>query len=145
MRPRPICASDWADWTRRTGGMAVTLAEPRESRQLREIGRAIKRKIEFATVPTVAELYARRLDLTRASLREAVLAGELDQYGRVVEALGTEFDILDIAAAAVKLAHRVGSPDEEHDMPTLRLPERRRAQQTGQGRLPSGRADARPG
>ena len=127
------------------GGMAVTLAEPREYRQLREIERAINRKIEFATVPTVAELYARRLELIRASLREAVLAGDLEHYRRVVEALGTEFDMMDIAAAAVKLAHQVGGPDEESDIPTLRLPDRRREQQTGKGRLQPGRAEAQPG
>jgi ATP-dependent RNA helicase DeaD len=127
------------------GGTAVTLAEPRESRQLREIQRAIKRKIEFATLPSVAELYARRLDLTRASLREAVLAGDLDPYRRVVEALGTEFDVTEIAAAAVKLAHQGGGPDEARDIPTLRLTERRREPQTGQDRRPAGRAEARAG
>jgi ATP-dependent RNA helicase DeaD len=127
------------------GGMAVTLAEPREYRQLREIERAIKRKIELATVPTVAELYARRLELTRVSLREAVLAGDLEQYRRVVEALGTEFDMMDIAAAAVKLAHQVGGPDEESDIPTLRLPDRRGERQTGKGRLQPGRAETRSG
>jgi ATP-dependent RNA helicase DeaD len=73
----------------------------------------------------VAELYARRLELTWASLREAVLAGDLERYRRVAEALGTEFDMMDIAAA-VKLAHQVGGPDEESDIPTLRLPDRRR-------------------
>jgi ATP-dependent RNA helicase DeaD len=127
------------------GGMAVTLAEPREYRQLRAIERAIKRKIELATLPTVAELSARRLELSRAALREAVLAGDLDQYRRVVEALGTEFDLMDIAAAAVKLAHQVDGPDEEHDIPTLRLPDWQRARQPGKGRRSPSRAEARPG
>jgi ATP-dependent RNA helicase DeaD len=127
------------------GGMAVTLAEPREYRQLREIERAIKRKIELATLPTVAELSARRLELSGAALREAVLAGDLDQYRRVVEALGTEFDLMDIAAAAVKLAHQVDGPDEEHDIPTLRLPDWQRERQSGKGRRPPSRAEARPG
>ena len=127
------------------GGMAVTLAEPREYRQLREIERAIKRKIELATLPTVAELSARRLELSGAALREAVLAGDLDQYRRVVEALGTEFDLMDIAAAAVKLAHQVDGPDEEHDIPTLRLPDWQREQPPGKGRRPPSRAEARPG
>jgi ATP-dependent RNA helicase DeaD len=90
-------------------------------------------------------LYARRLELTRSSLREAVLAGDLERYRRAVEALGTEFDMMDIAAAAVKLAHQVGGPDEESDIPTLRLADRRRERQTGKGHRQRGRAEARPG
>ena len=51
-------------------GMAITLAEPREHRLLRSIEAATKQKIEVATVPTVADLRARRLELTRPSMRE---------------------------------------------------------------------------
>ena len=67
-----------------------------------------KQKIEIATVPTVADLRARRLDVTRASLRERLLAGDADDVRVVVESLAQEFDIVRIAAAAVKLAHEAG-------------------------------------
>jgi ATP-dependent RNA helicase DeaD len=87
-------------------GVAITLAEPREERLLRAIERTTGRKIEIATVPTVADLRARRLEMTRALLREALVEGDLDAYRPVVEGLGDEFDVLDIAAAGVKLAHR---------------------------------------
>src|SRR5205823_2620078 len=50
-------------------GTAITLAEPREHRLLRSIEAFTKQKIEVQTVPTVADLRARRLDLTSASLR----------------------------------------------------------------------------
>jgi ATP-dependent RNA helicase DeaD len=86
-------------------GTAVTFAEPREHRLLRSIERVTKQKVEVATLPTVADLRARRLDLTRASLRERLLAGDLDDVRVVVESLTEEFDVMDIAAAAVKLAH----------------------------------------
>ena len=56
-------------------------------------------------MPTVADLRARRLEVTRASLRERLLAGDLDDVRVVVESLAQEFDIVDVAAAAVKLAH----------------------------------------
>src|SRR6185369_13135295 len=58
-------------------------------------------KIQIATVPTVADLRARQLDITSASLRERLLAGKDDQTRVVVESLAQEFDIVDIAAAAV--------------------------------------------
>jgi ATP-dependent RNA helicase DeaD len=93
-------------------GVAITLAEPREERLLRAIERTTGRRLEIATVPTVADLRARRLELTRASLREALVEGGLETYRAVVEALGDEFDVLDIAAAGVKLAHRAGEAAE---------------------------------
>jgi ATP-dependent RNA helicase DeaD len=101
-------------------GVAITLAEPREHRLLRSIEAFTKQKIEVQTVPTVADLRARRLDLTSASLRERILAGDLDDVRVVVETLAQEFDIVDIAAAAVKLAHAAVAGDgEEHEIPAF--------------------------
>ena len=99
-------------------GVAVTLAEPREHRLLRNIEAYTKQKIEVATVPTVADLRARRLDLTRASLREQLLAGGLDDVRVVVESLAEEFDVVDVAAAAVKIAHAAsGESGREEEIP----------------------------
>ena len=103
------------------GGTAITLAEPREHRLLRAMESATKQSIEVAPVPTVADLRARRLEITRASLRERLLAGNLDHTRVVVEALANEFDIVDIAAAAVQLAHSAaggGGDDREIPAPT---------------------------
>jgi ATP-dependent RNA helicase DeaD len=104
-------------------GTAITLADSREHRLLRSIERQTRQKIEVATVPTAADLRARRLDLTRASLRERLLAGDLDDVRVVVESLASEFDVLDVAAAAVKLAHAsLGGDGEEPDVPSLAAP-----------------------
>jgi ATP-dependent RNA helicase DeaD len=101
-------------------GVAITLAEPREHRLLRNIEAFTKQKIEIATLPTVAELRSRRLELTRASLRERLLAGELDDVRVVVESLAQEFDLLDVAAAAVKMAHAAGiAGDDGQQVPTV--------------------------
>ncbi len=112
-------------------GVAITLAEPREHWQLKNIERATKQKIEIGSVPTVADLRAKRLELTRASLREALLAGGLDAYRVVVESLAEEFDPLDVAAAAVKLADPSadgsGSAGEEHEIPAVAAPPAARA------------------
>jgi ATP-dependent RNA helicase DeaD len=106
-------------------GTAITLAEPREHRLLRSIESFTKQKIEILTVPTVAELRARRLDVTRASIRELILAGELDDVRVVVETLAQEFDILAIASAAVKLAHQAEAGDDsERDIPVVTPRER---------------------
>jgi ATP-dependent RNA helicase DeaD len=77
-------------------------------------------KIQLETVPTVVDLRARRLELTRASLQEALLEGDFEEYRGIVEGLASEFDVMDVAAAAVALAHRVesGPEDEEQEIPT---------------------------
>jgi len=99
-------------------GTAITLAEPREHRLLRSIEQFTRQRIEIATVPTVADLRAKRLELTRASLRERLVAGDFDDVRVVVESLAEEFDVLDIAAAAVKLAHAAVIGDgAEQDVP----------------------------
>jgi ATP-dependent RNA helicase DeaD len=119
----PSAPEDYVHRIGRTGragraGTAITLAEPREHRLLRSIEHATKHKIEFATVPTVADLRARRLDLTTASLRERLLAGDLDDVRVVIDALSQEFDVVDIAAAAIKLAHAAsGDVSDEEDVP----------------------------
>jgi ATP-dependent RNA helicase DeaD len=105
------------------GGTAITLAEPREHRLLRTIENFTKQKIEVATVPTVADLRAKRLDITRASLRERLLAGDLDHTRVVVASLAEEFDIVDIAAAAVHLAHAAGGGEgEDREIPAVQAP-----------------------
>ena len=120
------------------GGTAITLAEPREHRLLRIIESFTRAKIDVATVPTVADLRTRQLDLTRASLRERLLAGDLDHVRVVVESLAQEFDIVDIAAAAVKMAHAAVAGDgDDREIPMAQA--RTDAGPRGRG------ADARPG
>jgi ATP-dependent RNA helicase DeaD len=107
-------------------GTAITLFEPREQWLLANVERLTKKKIERATVPTVADLRARRLELTRASLRETILGGGLETFRVAVDSLADEFDILDVAAAGVKLAHEAaGSPGEEEEIPAVPVPQDR--------------------
>jgi ATP-dependent RNA helicase DeaD len=116
-------------------GVAITLAEPREHRLLRNIEHVTGQKIQLEMVPTVVDLRARRLELTRASLQETLLEGDYEHYRVVVEALADEFDVLDIAAAAVRLAHQSasGSEDEEQEIPTARIhQERSRSRERGE-------------
>lgn len=99
-------------------GVAITLVEAREHRLLRNIEQHTKRKIRVESVPTVLDLRNRRLDLTRAALEDALAGGDLERYRVVVESLAVEHDVLDLAAAAVKLAEqRDGSAREDVDIP----------------------------
>ena len=101
-------------------GVAITLAEPREHALLRNIEQLTKQKITVASVPTVADLQARRMELTRAAVRESILEGGLDHFRVVVESLSDEFDLFDIAMGAVKMGHEAtvtGSGDDEEEIP----------------------------
>ena len=132
--------------------VAITLAEPREHRLLRNIEQLTRQKIQIATVPTVLDVRARRLELTRASLREAILAGELDGYRSVAESLAAEFDVLDVAAAAVKLIHAssagTAGADEDDEIPSSEAAEGRRARarpEASAGREAKGAPPREPG
>ena len=74
-------------------------------------------KIAIEKLPTVADLRARRLELTRAALEELLVEGDdLDRYRVVVDALADEYDVVEIALAAVKLAHEAsGQRDDGRD------------------------------
>jgi ATP-dependent RNA helicase DeaD len=101
-------------------GVAITLAEPREHRMLKTIERATKRRFAMEKVPTIADLRARRLELTRSALEESILEDDLGPFRVVVEALSTEHDIMDVALAAVKLAHEAGgAAADEEDIPEV--------------------------
>jgi ATP-dependent RNA helicase DeaD len=117
-------------------GAAITLAEPRESRMLKAIERLTRQRITLEKVPTVTDLRARRLELTRAALESSLQTDDLERFRVVIESLTSEFDIETVALAAVKLAHEAAGGDvDEQEIPTPRETVRDR---------PEGR-DGRPG
>jgi ATP-dependent RNA helicase DeaD len=59
-------------------GVAITLVEPRQHRLLKSIEKATKQKIAIETLPTVADLRARRLELTRGALEAALAEDDSD-------------------------------------------------------------------
>ncbi|HUQ79451.1 MAG TPA: DEAD/DEAH box helicase [Patescibacteria group bacterium] len=85
-------------------GVAITLVEPREHRLLRNIETATRTKLEVCQIPTVADLRERRLETLRGTIREALLGDELDRFRAVVEPLADEFDVVEVALAAVSVA-----------------------------------------
>jgi ATP-dependent RNA helicase DeaD len=119
-------------------GVAITLAEPREHRMLKTIEKVAGATIAVQQVPTVADLRARRLDLTRGALRESLLGDDLDRFRVVVETLTDEFDLMEVALAAVKLAHEAGGAvDDEEEIPQVGFRQEK-------DRGPAGKATGRP-
>jgi ATP-dependent RNA helicase DeaD len=107
-------------------GVAITLAGPREHRMLKTIERVTGQPIAIEKVPTVADLRARRLELTRAALAESLVEDDLEHFRVVVDALSDEHDVVDIALAAIKLAHEAtGGDGDEEDIPEAPAPRER--------------------
>jgi ATP-dependent RNA helicase DeaD len=102
-------------------GTAITLVEPREHRMLKAIERATGQRIVAEKLPTVADLRARRLELTRGALRESLLEDDLETFRAVVEPLAEEFDLFEVALAAVKLAHETSGTIDEEELPEAEL------------------------
>jgi ATP-dependent RNA helicase DeaD len=96
-------------------GTAITLVEPRELKMLKAIERSTGHPVTAEKLPTAADLRARRLELTRTSLRDSLLKDDLDAFRDVVESLSAEFDPFEVALAAVKLAHEASGTSAEYE------------------------------
>ena len=118
-------------------GSAITVAEPREQRMLKAIERLTGRRITLEKLPTVTDLRARRLELTRTALQTSLETDEFERFRVVLESLTDEFDVENVALAAIKLLHEAAGGDvEEEDIPT--------PASSPEGRKPRDR-DTRPG
>ncbi|MTD43821.1 DEAD/DEAH box helicase [Conexibacter sp. W3-3-2] len=106
-------------------GVAITLAQPREHRMLKTIEKITRQPVKIEKVPTIADLHARRLELTRAALQESLLQeDDLERFRVVVETLADEFDVMQVAMAAVRLAHQAQAgvdEDDEEEIPQASL------------------------
>lgn len=116
-------------------GVAITFAQPRDRRILRNIENLSKTTIKIATVPKVADVQARRLEVTRTAVQEAMVDAGKDRYRTVVESLAASSSLLDVACAALKLLHGQG----ERTQDTLEIPSMDSPSGPSRGRQNEGR------
>jgi ATP-dependent RNA helicase DeaD len=81
--------------------------------------------------------------MVQATVREAILQDDLDGFRVVVETLTDEFDVVEVALAAMKVAHDAagGVEDDEQDIPEAAPRDERPARDRGD---PAGRGKPRP-
>ena len=108
-------------------GTAITFVTPRERGHLRTIERLIAVRLIRMRIPTAADIAERRAQVFRDALRESITGGHLEPYLVMVEELGDDYDLTEVAAAAIKLAL-----DGQMDAPT---PEDGKAAEDGMQRL----------
>jgi ATP-dependent RNA helicase DeaD len=94
-----------------------------------------QQRISMEQLPTLADLRVRRMELTRAGLRESILDEDLERFRAVIEPLTEEFDLMEVALAAAKLAHESSgaSADEEEEIPQV-APQAGRERERREGR-----------
>ncbi|WP_436528847.1 DEAD/DEAH box helicase [Actinoplanes sp. HUAS TT8] len=107
-------------------GAAITLAEPREQRMLKAIERLTGQRIVLEKLPTVTDLRARRLELVRTTVQNAIDADDLDRFRSVLDSLTEDADVEQVALVALKLLHEANGGDvDEPEIPTI-SPQRER-------------------
>ncbi|MFI5842531.1 DEAD/DEAH box helicase [Catenuloplanes sp. NPDC051500] len=123
-------------------GCAITLAEPREQRMLKAIERLTGQRITLEKLPTVTDLRARRLELTRSSLQASLEGDDLERFRVVLDSLTDEHDVENVALAAIKLLHEAaGGDDDEEEIPTPAEPRERPSRNSRDARQNDGGRD----
>ncbi|GIE91319.1 DEAD/DEAH box helicase [Actinoplanes regularis] len=128
-------------------GAAITLAEPREQRMLKAIERLTGQRIALEKLPTVTDLRARRLDLVRTTVQDAMSADDLDRFRSVLASLTDDADLETVALAGLKLLHEANGGDvDEQEIPAI-APMREREDRGRDSRGPGSDRfdDRRPG
>jgi ATP-dependent RNA helicase DeaD len=97
-------------------GVAITLVEPREYRQLRLIERLAKTKIVRRQLPSSADILERQRDVVKERLIKTLEKNKYADYHTIISDVAADggYDVMDIAAAALKLSVE-GFKDKEEE------------------------------
>ncbi|MFA6850614.1 MAG: DEAD/DEAH box helicase [Selenomonadaceae bacterium] len=87
-------------------GVAITFVGPREYRQLKLIERLAKTKIVRREIPSSADILERQRDIVKERLVKTLQKHKFTEYHTIVSDVAAEgeYDIIDVAAAALKLS-----------------------------------------
>ncbi|MFK8023333.1 MAG: DEAD/DEAH box helicase [Ilumatobacter sp.] len=102
-------------------GIAITLGGPKDHRKINNLSRYTKQPISIEKVPTVGDLTMRRMQMTGAEVRAKIGETEsADLYRSIVEGLVADNDPIEVAIAAVRLAHEsAGRTSVEAEIPDV--------------------------
>ncbi len=85
-------------------GVAISFVIPREYRQLRLIEKMISYKIKREKLPSVADVFERQREVIIERIVGTIQNSKMDNYRAIVEEMLEDYDLMDIAAASLKLA-----------------------------------------
>ncbi|MPM43309.1 DEAD-box ATP-dependent RNA helicase CshA [bioreactor metagenome] len=84
-------------------GVAFTFIEPREYRQLKLIEKQVKTRIIRKQLPSAADILDRQRETIKNRLMQTIEQNKFSDYHTIVADLMVDYDVLDIAAASLKL------------------------------------------
>lgn len=99
-------------------GVAVTFIEPREYRQLKLIERLAKTKIMRKQLPSSADILERQRELIKERLIKTLEKNKFADYHTIVSDMAGDYDLIDVAAAALKLSVEGFKEKDEPDVIT---------------------------
>ncbi|QQE80873.1 DEAD/DEAH box helicase [Alicyclobacillus sp. SO9] len=85
-------------------GLAISLATPREFKLLKQIERETGAKMEAREVPSLADVAERQAEVWRNRIIEAIQGGSLGHFRAILGNVIDEYDPVDVACAALKIA-----------------------------------------
>ena len=84
-------------------GTAITFIHPREFRQLKQVEREIRQRIVRGQLPSPADILERQREVIKRRVIKTLEQDAFSDYHPIVADLSTDYDPIDIAAAALKL------------------------------------------
>ncbi len=84
-------------------GTAITLVLPKEFRQLRQMEKILRVRVQRRALPTQEDVAEKQRDALKNRLSDEIEHGVLPAYQEIVMELAQSYDSVDIAAAALRL------------------------------------------
>lgn len=94
-------------------GIAMSFVIPQEYRLLRMIEKMINTRIKRCKLPTFEDVFERQKEVIVERLTNTIQAGKLGHYTSIVEDMSEDFDAVEIAAAALKLAFEIETAEDK--------------------------------
>lgn len=85
-------------------GVAITFINPREYRQLKLIEKLTRSRIVRRQLPSAADILDRQREIIKNRLLQTIEQGNFNVYQDIIVDLAADYDPIEIAAAALKLA-----------------------------------------
>ncbi|MHB9094762.1 MAG: DEAD/DEAH box helicase [Eubacteriales bacterium] len=96
-------------------GMAISFIIPREYRQLRLIEKMLNSRIKRCPLPTFEDVFERQREVIIERLAATIQSGKLGNYRSIIEEMANDYDTVELAAAALKVAFDIQGSEEKSE------------------------------
>lgn len=94
-------------------GMAMSFVVPQEYRLLRMIEKMINTRIKRCKLPSFEDVFERQREVIIERLSNTIQGGKLNHYKAIIADMAGDYDLVEVAAAALRLAFEIDPMSEE--------------------------------